>query len=243
MEIINGYLYFETNKTIATKKKMTAHDFVNIIGLNKFTKPGDTILSMLGIYKKDFDIKYQYRGNFAEQIVMRYFKKFNRQFLYYTEDMKKKNNYDFFHDLKQCGGIPDFEMLDVDEIVEVKSKSIDKYEEIAIKENIPLDELYQALFYGFFRDVRQITMFYVFFDKETENLIFENKKPNTLNNIKLYIKTYNTILYYDELKEKITEALRYYNNCVRYKRIPINDISQDVLDKLSIIKEYNVDEF
>ena len=245
MEIIDGYLYFETNKTVATKKKMTGHDFVNLVGLNPFTKPGDTILSMLGIYKKDFDVKYMYRGNFAEMFVMVYYTRvLKRQYIYHDEKDKKENNYDFFPNKKQCGGIPDLEMLDRSEIVEIKSKSMSKYQDIAIREIIPEEELYQGLFYSVLKNVQETTMVYVFFDEETEKLIFENKKPNTLNNIKIYTKTYNTNMYYTDVKDKIIKALRYYNDCIRYKRIPIADISENVLQALEkdIIKEYNVDE-
>ena len=244
MEIIDGYLYFETDKTIETKKKMTGHDFVELARLSKYNLPGDKILSMLNIYKKDFDKKYMYRGAFAENIVMTYYKKVeHRDFMYYDEETKKKNHYDFFPTYKQCGGVPDLEMLDRSEIVEIKSKSMKSYDEIAVKEIIPLEELWQAFFYAYLRDSREVTMFYVFFDEETENLIFENKKPNTLNNIKLYKKTYSLGIYYDEVESKIKECLNYYNNCVRYKRIPINDISKDILSKLDIIKGYKVDEF
>jgi len=243
MEIINGYLYFETNKTIETKKKMTGHDFVNLAGLNNFTKPGDTILSMLGIYKKEFDKKYMFRGSIAEFIVMNYYKKVEkRDFMFYDDESKKRNNYDFFPTYKQCGGIPDLEMLDRSEIIEIKSKSMKSYDEIAVKELIPQEELWQAFFYAFLRDSREVTMFYVFFDEETENLIFENKKPNTLNNIKLYRKTYSLSLYYDDIESKIKECLKYYNDCVRYKRIPINDISPNVLQSLNIIKGYDINE-
>lgn len=244
MEIINGYLYFETDKTVATKKKMTGHDFVNLAGFNKYSKRGDTILSMLGIYKKPFDKKYLYRGNLAELLVMKYYSiKLNRPFEYYDEQAKKKNNYDFFPSYKQCGGIPDMEMLDRSELIEIKSKSEDKYNEIATLENIPLEELYQALFYAYLRRTREVTMVYVFFDKETEDLVFENKQPNTLKNIKLYSKSFCSILYFDEVESKIKECLKYYNECVRYKRIPINDISKEILDKLNIIKEYDINEF
>ena len=243
MEIIDNYLYFDSIKNVVNKKKMTGHDFVELANLSEYNKPGDKILSMLGIYKKEFDNKYSLRGAVAENLVMAYYKKReNRDFLYYDEATKKKNGYDFFPTYKQCGGIPDLEMLDKSEIIEIKSKSMNKYDEIAIKENIPLEELYQGLYYGYLRDIREVTMFYVFFDEETENLIFENKKPNTLKNIKLYKKTFNMSLYKEDIESKIKECLKYYNDCIRYKRIPLNDISPNVLKSLDIIKGYDINE-
>ena len=232
IRIDNGFLYFDTDKTIYTKKKMTGHDFVELLELNKYNKKGDKILNIFKIFKPPFDNKYLYRGDYAESLVRYYYQKQNRPFVWYDENAKKQNNFDFFPTYKQCGGIPDLEMQDESEIIEVKSKSMKDYDKIAVEKDIPQEELYQALFYGYLRKVEKITMFYVFFDVETEQLVFENKQPNTLNNIKLYKKTYNMNDYYNDVESKIKEALHYYNKCVYEKRISLADISPKVLNEV-----------
>ena len=232
IRIDNEYLYFDTAKTIYDKKKMTGHDFVELLELNPFNKKGDKILSIFKIYKPPFDNKYLYRGDYAESLVRYYYQKQKRPFVWYDENAKKQNNYDFFPTYKQCGGIPDLEMQDEEEIIEVKSKSMKDYDNIANNKNIPLQELYQALFYGYLRKTKKVTMFYVFFDEETEQLIFNKQQPKTLNNIKLYKKTYNMNDYYNDVESKIKEALHYYNKCVYEKKIPLKDISEKVLNEV-----------
>lgn len=242
MEIKDNYLYFETNKTIQNKKKITGHSFVALCDLDQFNKKGDMVLNLLGLYKKPFDVKYMYRGEVAEDLVRQYYeKKLHRPFIWYDEDAKKKNNYDFFKEYQQCGGIPDMEMQDDEEIIEIKSKSMNKMNAIANENNIPKEELYQALYYGYLRlkrkNIHKVTMAYVFFDKETENLIFNNQKPITYKYIKLFIKSYDMADYIDEIESLIKKALIYYNTCIEQKRIPLADISEEVLKSLFINQE------
>lgn len=238
MEIKNGYLYFETEKTVETKKKMSGHAFVELSGFNKYQKKGDCVLSLLGLLKNEVDPKYLFRGNVAEAIVRKIASTKYEDIVWYDEEDKQKNHYDFFPEYLQCGGIPDIEIPSKQTLIEVKSKSLAKKQEII--SNPPLEEIYQGLFYGYLRNVPKIEMAWVFFDKESETAIFQKQKPKTLSKVETYFKTYEVNR--EEMKTRISEALKYYNACVKEKRIPLEDISPKILRALKV-ENFNEEEF
>lgn len=235
MEVKDGYLYFDTKITIQTKKKITGHSFVELCGLSAFNKKGDSVLGLLKLHKNEVDPKYLYRGDMAEKIVAFYLKKNNIDYIYYTEEDKKKFNYDFFQNYAQCGGIPDFEIPSHDYLIEVKSKSMSKYNEIV--EEQPKEEVYQGLYYAYLRGYEKAKLIWVFFDEQTEQEIFANKKPTTLKNVKFYSKEY--VVNKEEIKKMLYDSLLYYCKCVQEKRIPIADISPKVLQELDLNGDNN----
>lgn len=228
----NLYIYVDTDKTVRTKKKISGHSFVGLVDFDKFNKRGDIILSLLGIKKDEVDPKYAYRGELAEMVVRAiYERKLKKQIVWYDEEAKKDNNYDFFPTYLQCGGIPDIEIPSEQTLIEVKSKSMKDY--AYIKEHgAPASELYQALYYGFLRKYKKITMFYVFFDEESEQLAFQNKPIKTYNNLKFLTQTYD--VKEEEIDFLVKSALNYYNDCVKNKRIPISDLSKTVLNEIGV---------
>lgn len=225
LEVRDNYLYFETNITPQTKKKITGHSFVELCGLSAFNKKGDTVLGLLEFYKNQVDPKYLNRGNIAEKIVELLLKKNNINYIYYTEEDKKKYGYDFFPQLFQFGGIPDFEIPEQDYLIEVKGKSMSKYDEI-VKEQ-PKEEVYQGLYYSYLRGYKKAKLIWVFFDEETEKEIFAGKKPTTLSKCKIFAKDYDVNR--EELHQMAYDSALYYNKCIQEKRIPIEDISPKVL--------------
>lgn len=237
--IKDGCLCFDTDITIQTKKKMTGHSFVELCGFSNFRKKGDTVLSLLGAYKETVDPKYLRRGDFAENIARAYYKRLGKNILYYSEEDKKANHYDFYQSYLQCGGIPDIKIPEELLNIEVKSKSLSKYDSLIV--NLPKEEVYQGLYYAYLDHDKTNTMFYVFFDEESEKAIFEGRKPETLKNVKIYLESYP--VNQNEMKELISSALKYYNTCIKEMRIPLKDISQSVLDKLGFKREYDEGEF
>ena len=226
---INGnYLILDTNVTTSNKKKITGHSFVALANLDQYNKRGDAVLQLLGYYKSNVDPKFLKRGNMGEKMIEFILKKKNEEYKSYSEEDKRKNKWDFFPEYRQCGGIPDFEIPKKSTMIEVKSKSLNKYDEI--KKEIPSAELWQGLYYGYLRMYDTLQMAYVFFDAESENLLFNDKKPKTLDNCKVMFKKYNINDF--KVKETIKNALNYYNGCIEYKAIPLEDISPDVLKHL-----------
>lgn len=233
MRIENGFLYIDTEYTPQTKKKITGHSFVDIAGLNPYSKKGDALLSYLKIYKPPFDKKYQYRGDMAEKMIGFILKKQIKEYIYYDEAAKKANNYDFFPNYKFCGGIPDFEIPSEKTVHEVKSKSLKDYEKI--KSQPPIYEIYQGLYYAYLRKYDYLIMDWVFFDEESEKLFFENKKPKTLDNCKIVQRRY---VITDEIRNKIQDMIMddflYIDSCLSRKAIPLEDISPSILKALNI---------
>lgn len=233
MRIENGFLYIDTEYTPQTKKKITGHSFVDIAGLNPYSKRGDALLSYLKIYKPPFDKKYQYRGDMAEKMIGFILKKQIKEYIYYDEAAKKANNYDFFPNYKFCGGIPDFEIPSEKTVHEVKSKSLKDYEKI--KSQPPIYEIYQGLYYAYLRKYDYLIMDWVFFDEESEKLLFENKKPKTLDNCKIVQRRY---VITDEIRNKIQDMIMddflYIDSCLSKKAIPLEDISPSILKALNI---------
>lgn len=228
LKIKNKFLILDTTKTSVTKRKMSGHTFVALAGLDKYNKRGDALLQLLYYYKSQVDAKYLYRGNMAEKMVKFILDKKGKKYITYDEEYKKANKYDCFPDYKYCGGIPDFEIPDEKTIIEVKSKSLDKYDEI-MKE-MPQHEVWQGLFYAYLRKYNTLKMVYVFFDEESEKALFENKMPKTLDNCKVVFKTFE--VNFEEVRVKIANALTFYNICLDNKTIPLDDISENVLNSL-----------
>lgn len=230
MRIENGYLILEESEIPKKLKKITGHSFVNLVGLNKYNKKGDTILSLLKLYKSEFNDKYKYRGEMAEKMIGFILKKQGKSFVYHDEKDKEENDYDFFPKYAEIGGIPDFEIPSEETIHEVKGKSLEKYKEI--KGNPPKDEVYQGLLYAYLRGWSILIMDWVFFDEESEKMLFQNKLPKTLDNCQVMQKKY--LVNREEMEDLILDAIGYYNECVTNRRIPLKDISPKVLKSLGL---------
>lgn len=167
-------------------RKVTGRSFVSLVGLNPFQKEGDALLTMHKLVKEEVDPKWLKRGDFAEALVKAVYERDGHKCTVYD---KKEVNYDNFTEYKNFGGLIDIELLEEKTLIEVKSKSLDKYD--AIKENPPREEVYQGLFYGFLRKYDRITMEWVFFDPITEDEVFKGKKVTTLRYLKKISKKYD----------------------------------------------------
>lgn len=229
MKVENGYLIVELDE-IKKFKKITGHSFVQLIGLDPFTKVGDCLLLMHGFYSEKVDEKWLKRGEFAEKIVQSVYKRDGHKITTYN---KYDIQFDNFQDYLWYGGLIDIELLEEETLVEVKSKALKDYDYIC--KNPPLHEVFQGMFYGYLRHYKSINMEWVFFDEKTQNEIFEDKPITTLKNLKKFPKTYNV----DEnfMKLKLDEALQIVLNFRETGRIHISDISDKVLKYLGIDRE------
>lgn len=238
MKIENGYLVFDTENELKKikYKKISGHNFVELIGFNKFSKPGDTLLTMYKFIETSVDQKYLFRGDLAEQIVKSVYKRDGHICTTYD---KEKINYDNFQDNNYFSGLIDIELIEENTLIEVKSKSMKDYDYII--KYPPKQEIYQGLMYGFLRNYKYITMEWIFFDEESENEIFQGKKPTSLKNLKRYSKTYE--VNENEMKQLLNTAYAIVRDFVNSKRIPINLISENMLKKLGILnQDVNVDD-
>ena len=224
MKIENGYLVVDPSE-IKKFKKITGHSFVQLIGIDPFTKVGDCLLTMHELYKEKIDEKWLKRGDFAERVVQRVYKRDGHIITTYN---KKEVNYDNFQDNLWFGGLLDIELLEEKTLVEVKSKPMKDYDFIV--KNPPLHEIYQGLYYGYLREYDHITMEWVFFDKQTEEEIFNDLPITTLQNLKKYSKTF--AINKDSMKEKLTQARNVLMEFRETGKIHISNISDKVLNYL-----------
>ena len=129
----------------------------------------------------------------------------------------------------------DIELPDEDTLIEVKSKDLKNYNLIA--SNPPLAEVYQGMFYAYMRHYNRFKMVWIFFDPETQEEIFNDKKPTTLKNLKKLENNYKVD--YEKMSSLLEKARDMVNDFSVSKKIPISDISPEIFERLKKrIREY-----
>lgn len=233
MYIENNYLCFDDE--ILKPRKITGHTFVQLIGLDPFNKIGDAILQLVGLKPKEIiDPFYTKRGSLAEKIVQKFYSR------KYQITLNEPGIYDSFPNDRVHGGI--YDMLISNElentVVEVKSKSLNKYDYIV--ENIPTNEILQGYYYAKVLHYDYFYMVWIFFDSVLEEEIKNNKTPSTFMNIKLLEKKYNNTKIEKLLGENLIEkALKVYKEYYIKKKIPLDLISNKLLQRLNIKGKQN----
>lgn len=230
MRFDDEYVYLECDDIAKLKfKKVTGHSFVGLIGLDQYNKPGDTLLYMHGILPNVVDPKYLKRGDYAEEIVLKVYKRDFKDDDIVRYDDKKAINYDNFKDdYINLGGIIDIENLTKKEIIEVKSKSMKDYEKInQIK---PLNEVYQGLLYTYLRKYDKLTMEWIFFDEESENALFNDGRPKTNKNLKRI--SYSIKCNHNEMSGLCQRALKVVKKFRQDYKIKLSDISPKNIELL-----------
>lgn len=208
-------------------RKIFGHSFVGLCGLDPFTKIGDTLLKMHKLIKEEVPRKYLLRGDFAENIIKHVYERDGHKCTTYD---KYEIKFDNFQELKHFGGLIDIELLEEKTLIEVKSKSMKDYE--YVKASPPKQEVYQGLYYGFLRKYEKITMEWVFFDEETEQEVFEGKKPTTLKNLKKHSEVF--VINHLEMHNLLTQALKLNKAFEENKKIHLDLISDDALKQLGL---------
>lgn len=216
-------------------KKITGHSFVGLLGLDSFHRVGDYLLLMHNLIKEKVDKKWLLRGDFAENIIKRVYERDGYNCTTYDKEVVK---YDNFSDNKDFGGLIDIELIEQQKIIEVKSKSLKNYE--FIFQSLPLNEVYQGLYYARLRNYDEAILEWVFFDEPTEQEIFEGKKPTTLKNLKRLSKSFKVDKV--EMDTKLAYVKKIVNDFRTTKKIPLEIISDGVLKQLGF-NRFNIDEY
>lgn len=211
-------------------KKITGHPFVDILGFNPYKLSGDALLSLHGLVTEAVDEKWLRRGNKAEEIVRLVYERDGHKCTVYDDDYKKANYYTCFPQLRSWGGLIDIELIEEQTLIEVKSKSLDKFPEIAIQGKIPEDEFMQGMFYAFLRGYKKFTMEYIFFDKDTEEEIFQGKKPTTLKNISRF--SIESPVDEEKIKECMKKCSQIVNEFRQNLTLPLDTISPKYIQML-----------
>ena len=212
------------------EKKITGHSFVDILGLNPFSKIGDAILKFHKVIDEEIDEKWLKRGDFAEKIVQHIYTRDGHKITIYD---KKEVKYDNFQNNQDFGGLLDIELLDEETLIEVKSKSSKDYEYICKLQ--PQHEIMQGMYYAKLRGYEKFTMEWIFFDSTTEEQVFKGEKPTTLANLKRLSKTYNVDDSY--ITTKMFQVLKVVKAFREHKRIPLDLVSDECLEKIGVKRE------
>lgn len=232
MKVENGYLIVEKQE-MKNIKKISAHEFVNLLGLNDFKLVGDTLLEMHSVFKlpSTFDPFYTKRGDVAERMMFTFYKREG-----YNPRRYKKgdftNNDMFFYD-EWFSGLVDISLQkdgELPTLSECKSKSLSAYDKIS--KNPPLDEVFQALLYGHLLGLNYIIMDWIFFDEKTEEEIKNDRPITTLQKVKRLFRQYNLCDY--NMQEKCDRVINIVKNFRETGRIHLSQISGKVLNGLGI---------
>ena len=169
MYISDGYLILD--KMYRKPKKITGTKLPSLVGINSYTKPGDTLLDIFNIYKPTIDTYWLYRGDLAEAIVKeRLISKGYSVKTWQKEDIK----YDNFPTNPYFGGLIDIAIVSPErEVVEVKSKNIKRLEHIQ-SYGVPEEEL-QGEFYAALAKCDKYRLEWVFFDDLQEQELKEHQ--------------------------------------------------------------------
>lgn len=220
MYIKDDYIYLEGE--FIKNKKITGTTFVSLCGKDRFNKKGDTILQMMGLYKNKVDPKYLKRGDCAEWLVKKTYIKYGHHPVTYD---KKEIGYDNFHDNAVLGGMIDIELPEEKSLIEVKSKSMSKYNEYLTYEDEK--EIFQGELYAYLRNYNKFYMEWIFFDKPTEDEVFAGERPKTYNNLKRISRCYSVDR--TTMDKLITQAVNYRDRCYNDRKIPLVDITPKVI--------------
>lgn len=230
MRIDNDYLILE-DADLKKIKKITATNVTALLGTNRWKKRGDAMLSILNLYKEVIDPFYTKRGEFAELILREKLKQKGFEIKFWD---KFEIGFDNFPTRKDFGGMIDIAITSpTRQVVECKSKNISKKNET---ENVRNDDYeHQAMLYGYLSKCDDINLIYVFFTDEQEKKIRNGESlPTDPSLYRFY--GYKVKLDKDKFEEELKECLRYKNECIANRRIPLTDISDKVLKSLNLIK-------
>lgn len=234
MIIRDNFLCFEESDKIKDKK-ITGHSFVQLAGKDTFSSKGDCIVKMFLRVKEQIDPYFTVRGDIAERIVEKVLIKKGKNVKRYTPEGE---DYDMFKHLENCGGVIDLRLFygendEEHDIIEVKSKEWNRFSEKRYTETEGNEnEIWQAMYYQYLDKAKRSIMAYVLFNEHAKTCIESNLKINPAD-VKIFFKVNNYKA--EKVKEEIQKALKYKKWCWENKKVPLQDISQKMLDFL--IKE------
>ena len=235
MEIKNNYLVFNKSE-LKIKRKIPARIFVGLCGFDNFKSREDYLLMLHELYDETVDDKFLKRGNFAEGLIKRCYERDGRCPTTYN---KVEINWDNFKNIKVWGGLIDIELPLEQTLVEVKSKSIDKYD--YIDRNPPKSEVYQGLFYAYHRGYPKCIMEWVFFTPLQEDAIFNGDMPSSLHGMKRISKEFEVDR--PHMTKLLQDAEKFVMDFRLNPKVPIASISPDILQAvINKAKGVNKDE-
>lgn len=227
MQIKDNYIIFNKNE-LRMKRKIPARIFVGLCGFDNFKTREDYLLMLHELYDETVDDRYLKRGDFAEGLIKRCYERDGRGPTTYN---KVEIKWDNFKNIKVWGGLIDIELPLEQTLVEVKSKSIDKYD--YIDRNPPKSEVYQGLFYAYHRGYPKCIMEWVFFTPPQEDAIFNGHMPQSLQGMKRISKVFEVDR--PHMASLLESAEKFVKDFRENPKLPVASISPEILQ--AVIKK------
>jgi hypothetical protein len=139
------YIYYDSR--YMKKPNISSHTLVDMLGFNKFSSSGKTIMTMFGINERSQIDPYQiYKGGIVEVFAKRHLMEtYGPEADIEDFAVKQFENYNQFPDDLPFSGVLDIMIhMPIKLPVEVKSKEMKDYERIAVHNIYPKDQLVQG---------------------------------------------------------------------------------------------------
>jgi hypothetical protein len=178
---VNSNVNYESkNNEIHVKTKalktpnISSHTLVDLVGLNKYASVGKTLLTMFGLVEKNPIPLYQtIKGQIVEEFATQYLNElYGGRYNIESFVLEQFKNFNQFQDqLPFSGALDKLIHGDFKLPVEIKSKEIREYENIAVKKNYPKDQIIQGANQAYMYGAEKFMMLYGFLKPEISDLL------------------------------------------------------------------------
>jgi hypothetical protein len=178
---VNSNVNYESkNNEIHIKTKalktpnISSHTLVDLVGLNKYASVGKTLLTMFGLVEKNPIPLYQtVKGQIVEEFATQYLNElYGGRYNIESFVLEQFKNFNQFQDqLPFSGALDKLIHGEIKLPVEIKSKEIREYENIAVKKNYPKDQIIQGANQAYMYGAEKFMMLYGFLKPEISDLL------------------------------------------------------------------------
>lgn len=168
----NNQIHIKT-KALKTPN-ISSHTLVDLVGLNKYSSVGKTLLTMFGLVEKNTIPLYQtIKGQIVEEFATQYLNElYGGRYNIESFVLEQFKNFNQFQDqLPFSGALDKLIHGDTKLPVEIKSKEMREYENIALKKNYPKDQIVQGANQAYMYGAEKFMMLYGFLKPEISDLL------------------------------------------------------------------------
>lgn len=241
---------------------ISSHTLVNLIGLNNWTSPGEALLAAFGFLEKDTLDPYQIiKGGLVEHFADQYIREIydGRVDLESFEVHQFENFNQFTHQPPFSGALDKLLNEPVKLPIEIKSKEMKAYNEIAVQDIWPEDHLAQGMNQAYFVGASRFMMLYGFLSEHASLLLrtmvdngiiaqLYGNDTNKMNYAQMAVElgfTYEMFTFHHKIfevdnklvEERRKKALDMYNAFFETRRIPKSYFKRDQLAALNRYKK------
>jgi len=177
----NNQIHIKT-KALKTPN-ISSHTLVDLVGLNKYASVGKTLLTMFGLAERQSIPLYQsVKGQIVEEFATQYLNEvYGGRYNIESFTLEQFKNFNQFQDqLPFSGALDKLIHGDIKLPVEIKSKEMREYENIAVRRNYPKDQIIQGANQAFMYGAEKFMMLYGFLKPEISEILKNLCEPYTV---------------------------------------------------------------